>query len=168
MINFAVVDQLELLHSHLRGRGKVFSSVAREIRKSSQMTPNLAKVNIPDWFGDVLQLDDDAAKAVERIRRNVFGGKPKEAFKHLGESETLHGMETLPELRGSTFLTDDEDAVLHARRQGIIVSTTCELLRAMCADGDMTSVRAHSLAGSMADQGRSLLEIPETHHWFGR
>lgn len=166
MLNFAAVDRLELLQGYLRQRARVVSSVAVEIRKSQYKVANLHKVKLSDWFGDEIEIDKKYRDEIEAIRRHSFGGLEKKPTQHLGESETIYLIRNFPEYKQSIFLTDDADAYEFAQTSGIAAYSTCEVLRSICAEMEITPEEAFGLVQSMWEQDRNPLNRPDAAGWF--
>lgn len=166
MLNFAAVNRLDLLQQHLRERGRVVAAVAREMRKSANHVPHLGSIDLRAWFGDEIEFDDAQDLVIEKMRRDVFGGSNREPLKHLGESQTLYLLQSAREFAGSAFLTDDESAYDHAKRQGVDARSTCEILREICALGDLSSAVAHELCTRMWELDRNPLRRPADAHWY--
>ena len=89
--SFAGVRRLELLEGWLRGRGRWVEAVAYEVNRGVAVVPGLAEVVAGGWLGDPIEITDmGAQRAVEHLRRDVFGGRPVEPLKHLGEAQTCY------------------------------------------------------------------------------
>lgn len=163
---FAVVNRLDLLKEHLRGRGRVVDAVEKEIRKGQERVENMVRIDIAVWFGDVVESDPDDFEDIERLRVRVFGGAGSKPTQHLGESQTIHVILTNDEFTGSEFLTDDLDAYEQAKKRGITVRTTCEVLATMVAEHDITEAEAFEMCEAMQDAGRTFHDAPATAKGF--
>lgn len=146
LVNFAAIQRLDLLESWLRGRGRWTRAVADEAKKSSGYWPALCELHDAGWLQEPIEIEgDDAAAAVERLRRRVFGGSASEPKKHLGESQTCYLIGSVENWHGSWWVSDDQDSIEFARRCGFIVLETIDVFRHMVADGDLTAGVAFSL-----------------------
>lgn len=161
LCNFACVSRVGLLVDHLRGRGRWVEAVADEAKQSSAYLPDLASlVGNASPLGEPIRFEDiDEGKAIDRLRRVVFGGVRAEPRRHLGEAQTCHLLLTHPEWAGSTWITDDGDAYRYARQQGIITRGTVDVFREIIADGDLTAHAAHEQLLAI-DELRPGLPIP--------
>lgn len=164
--NFGAVDQLSLLKGYLRGRGRVVEAVAREITQSSSWVPALLQLDQQEWFGEPIVISEEADRnAVEQMRRHQFGGTVKEPKKHLGESQTLHVIQSTG-FEGSTWITDDGDAYAFGRRRQIVTKNTFEVLQALVAFGEITSDSAFELMVRMDECDRGLMYQPTSAREF--
>lgn len=161
LCNFACVSRVNLLVEHLRGRGRWVEAVAHEARQSSAYLPDLTSlVGDDSALGEPIRFEDeDEAAAIDRMRRNVFGGSRSEPLKHLGEAQTCHLLTTHPEWAGATWVTDDGDAYRYAGQQGVITRGTVDVFREIVADGDLTAEAAHRQLLAI-DEIRPGLPIP--------
>lgn len=161
MINFAVVNRLDLLRQHLGDRARATEAVVFELDRSAMMTPHLASVDCDDWFGEPIEIRRIAdIKEVNLIRTARFGGRQNEPLKHLGESQTIYVIATFPDFSGSTIITDDGDAYRYAKSRGLSVRCTKDVLQDLVLMGILTAQEAFDLAGGMDAQGRTLLSMP--------
>jgi hypothetical protein len=72
IINFAIVDRLDLLRICLHGQGRVVEAVHYEIGQSQSRVPHLHKLDREDWFGDAIRIEDEhEQQAVESMRKSV-------------------------------------------------------------------------------------------------
>ncbi len=167
LCNFASVDQLGVLRTFLADKGRVVEAVSREIVQSRKFVPNLRQINLQEWFGDEIRIDDPMdVRAVEQTRVARFGGRKDEPTKHLGESQTLYVIGRFAGFTDSVWLTEDRSAYDLAQKRGIITKHTCEVLQALVAYGEMTSVDAYETAIGILDRDRSLLVQPPSARYF--
>jgi predicted nucleic acid-binding protein len=161
MINFAVVNRLDLLKRSLGDRARATEAVVFEIGRSASMTPNLGSVDCRVWFGKPIEIKRAAdIAAVNLIRTARFGGRQNEPLKHLGESQTIHVLTTFREYAGSAIITDDGDAYRYAKSKGLTAKCTVDLLREMVLMGDVTAEEAFELAGQMESHDRTIVNYP--------
>lgn len=157
LCNFAAVHRIDLLLGWLRGRGRWTEAVEDEAGKSRKYLPGLQPLFDETGLGEPLAPESDAEEdAVLRTRRVVFGGRDTEPKKHLGEAMTLVLIESRAELRGSWWITDDQDAGEHARRKGITTRDTMHIMCELVAEGSITSRDAFALMQTMNDRDRHL------------
>lgn len=166
--NFAAVRRLDLLETVLNGRGRWTEAVAAEAAASANHLPALRGLEQAGRMGEPLAVTDDAdVLAVNRIRRLVFGGTDDKPRQHLGEAETCHVLKHWAEFAGSWWITDDQEALRYARRQGIVSYETIDLMAKGVNDGDIGEGEAFSLMEQMVASGRSLRQ-PATPSVFRR
>lgn len=162
LCNFAAVDRLSLLEKVLDGRGRWTQAVAAEAQQSTRYWPRLRQVSEDGWLGDPIEIDDPAETVlVDRIRRVVFGGSPSRPLQHLGEAETLVIIEHRRELADSVWITDDGEAGRYARRTGISVKNTVDLMREAVVDGLTPASEGHRLLLAMGEAGRHVRGVPQ-------
>lgn len=163
MINFSVVDRLNLLKEHLGDRARATEAVVFEIGRSASMTPHLVAVDCVEWFGPPIEIKKVAdISAVNLIRTARFGGRQNEPLKHLGESQTIHVISTFPDYAGSVIITDDRDAYRYSKSQGLAAKCTVDLLREMVLMGDLIADEAFALAEEMDANDRTLVDHPKS------
>lgn len=157
LCNFAAVHRLDLLRDFLRGRGRWTAAVAAEAQASERHLPALRTIATEGWLGSPIDVDDvDDIRAVEVIRRHVFGGPASRPTQHLGEAQTCHVVATWSQFAGSVWISDDRESLSFAHSRGIHAWTTLDIMRAIVADGDLTDQAAFDLLLDMADAGRGL------------
>jgi predicted nucleic acid-binding protein len=124
LINFAIIQRIDLLAELINQRGTWCISVARECKNSATYYPNMA--DAPAIFGTPLFPDRAERIDTENLRTSMAGpGDP--ATRHLGEAETVAIMNRR-QIDGF-FLTDDQDAKALAAHHGIPDVSTWDLLR---------------------------------------
>lgn len=161
LCNFASVSRLDLLETILDGRGRWAEAVAHEARASAATAlPGLTTVFERGWLGEPLEIGQDEAATVERLRRSAFFGPAQRPTRHLGEAQTLHIIRTWPGYKDSVWISDDRAACDFARRQGITTWRTMDVMAHGCVRGDIAHVRAFALLQEMQDRGRHL-EVPD-------
>ena len=161
MINFAVVNRLDLLKGHLGDRARATEAVVFEIGRSASRTPHLDSVDCVAWFGRPIEIKKAAdIAAVNLIRTARFGGRQNEPLKHLGESQTIHVLSTFRDYAGSVIITDDGDAYRYSKSKGLSAKCTVDLLREMVLMGDLTAEEAFALALEMDSNDRTLVNHP--------
>ncbi|WP_330474641.1 hypothetical protein [Terrabacter sp. C0L_2] len=132
-------------------------AVAAECRRSSATYADLASIEAAGWLGQPVEISDEIEiLQVEGIRKAVFGGAASRALDHLGEAQTIHIIRQRADFCGSTWISDDREALRVARLQGIPVRETQHLVAEAVQWG---------LLGS-AEAGYSMLQqmIAEDQH----
>ena len=162
LCNFAAVDRVDLLHTFLSDRGRWVEAVAAEAQKSVGYLPDLSRLVMGKWLGEPIELADPAhIRRVEVIRRDVFGGRSSQPLKHLGEAQTCFLIHEVDAWRGSTWISDDRDALEFARFQNISTMETIDVIRWLVASYDLTAPEGVAVMRAMADADRSL-QLPNT------
>ncbi|WP_030544136.1 hypothetical protein [Streptomyces albus] len=162
LCNFAAVDRLLLLEKTLDGRGRWTQAVAHEAGRSAPYHPPLRKVADGGWLGEPIEITADTELAeVERVRRAVFGGDASVPTKHLGEAETCVLITRRPEYHGSLWITDDRSAGAFARRRGITVKETYDLMSQAAVEGLVSPAEGHRLLHAMVSAGRHLHRLSQ-------
>lgn len=130
LINFAIINRMDLLARLTNGHGRWCATVSREWE---DWTPRLRLVAIPwEIFGDPLR-PDPAELEYARTLRTRLARPGKNPYRHLGEAETI-AIVTRRGLR-CFFVTDDRSAQQLARRHGVPTVDTWQLLRLGHAKG---------------------------------
>jgi hypothetical protein len=155
LCNFAATDRLDLLKAVLDGRGRWMEAIAYEASRSARVLPALRGLAGSGWLDEPIEIvDDTEVRAVERIRRAVFGGTEDKPLRHLGEAQTCYVILNWASFAGSWWISDDREAVRYARRQGITTRETIDLMNIAVANGDIAARDAYELMQTMADSGR--------------
>jgi predicted nucleic acid-binding protein len=161
LCSFAAVRRLDILEKTLADRGRWTEAVAHEANQSAQVLPGLSPVLHDGWLGDPIEIDEiHEVRAVDVIRRTVFGGQTAEPRKHLGEAQTLYLLQNRTEFRSSVWITDDREAYTYAKRQGILTKDTVGVMRHAVADGVVTAEEGLRLLHGMMAADRFLLSMP--------
>ena len=126
LINFAIINRMELLKKLANGNGQWCATVAVECAESAKY-PGLAALNAAeDIFGEPLYPNPAEHQDVQVLRSRLASpGDPP--TKHLGEAETV-AIIARRRLSG-VFVTDDRDAARLATRNRITVTSTWRLLQ---------------------------------------
>lgn len=161
LCNFAAVGRLDLLEGWLRGRGRWCDAVAHEALMSTRVWPALATVFADGWLGEPIEVDEQAAGEIERLRRVALGGDLGRPTQHLGEAQACWVIREVAEYAGAWWVSDDRDALEYARAKGIQTYRTADVMGAIVADGDLTAVQAHRLLLDMTAADRAVW-VPAT------
>lgn len=157
LCNFAVVHHLDLLEKVLLGRGRWTEVVEFEARQSSRWFPDLPGLPSAGWLGMPIELTGgEHIRAVERIRRVVFGGSGDRSTDHLGEAQTYDLIRTVPYFADSWWVSDDRESVRYARHQGLTTLETVDLVRMSVEQGGVTAEAGFALLQEMVACGRHL------------
>ncbi|MEV8048679.1 hypothetical protein [Streptomyces bacillaris] len=168
LCNFACVDRIALLEAILNGRGRWTAAVAYEAGNSARIAHRPLQALIDAGaLGEPIEIDEDEAAEVETARA-AFGGVPELPLKHLGEAQTLHLIQTRQEFKGiSTWISDDRITLSYARRKGISVMDTTDLMAYGCSMGDVRPEEAFDLLRRMVDEGQGV-RLPGSAHDLSR
>ena len=163
LINFAVIGRLDLLIAYLSGRGRMTQAVQAEVRKSSRMVPRLSEFDTVAVCGPAIALNAPAdVQSVANIRKR-FAALNDPPTKHLGESETIHVMQSRSEYSLSRVVTEDRDAYRVASALGLLTHNTMEVFQDLVARGELNAAHAFDLLAAIEDSPyeRTLLERPK-------
>lgn len=168
LCNFAAVDRLQLLQDTLDGRGRWVEAIAYEARTSSRHHPALSRIEYEGWLGVPIEIDTTAEiRQVETIRRTVFGGLARRPRAHLGEAQTCHVILNRAELRGSHWISDDQEAVCYASRQGIPTRQTAGLMQEAVARELIDPDKAWDVLVDMLQEERHIRMPATADELFG-
>ena len=154
LCNFAAVGRLDLLEAALEGRGRLTAAVNQEMERSLASVPGLVGAVGAPWLGEPLLVGEDHGN-VKVWRQGRLAGTVKDPLAHLGEAESCHIIEKWPDFRDAWFATDDGKAVLVARKQGIVVGLTGDLLAMAARHHLVTPDEAFDLIIDMEQAGRN-------------
>jgi predicted nucleic acid-binding protein len=127
LINFALINRMDLLERLANGHGRWCATVAAECAQSASVAGLEALNDAHGIFGPPLYPENPSERIdVQTFRRELAQpGDP--IWQHLGEAETLAIM-TRRSVEGF-LVTDDNDARRLARRHQVTVVSTWDLLR---------------------------------------
>jgi predicted nucleic acid-binding protein len=163
LINYAHMDELDLLERLLNGRGSWTITLSQEVADSARI-PGLSSLqNVGSFLGSPI-----APSPTERIHtldiRKTFAapGDPKK--KHLGEAETF----AVIQARDSRhfIVTDDGDAYRYATSHEIPVQTTCDLLALAVKVGFIEFDVAWLKLEALFSMPRYITQAPRSRHLF--
>ncbi|MBL7497818.1 hypothetical protein I6A84_43960 [Frankia sp. CNm7] len=126
LINFAIINRMDLLERLANGNGRWCATVAAECAASARYPGRGALTAVHDifgapWFPDATELRET------RVLREELASPGDHPHRHLGEAETIAIM--LHRRVDGFFVTDDNDAARLAARHGIQVVRTWRLLQ---------------------------------------
>jgi hypothetical protein len=168
LCNFAAVNRLDLIKSVLGGRGRWTEAVAYEASRSASQLPALRELPSEGWLDEPIEITGDSdIRKINQVRRAVFGGTDDNPLKHLGEAQTCYVIKNWPEFAGSWWISDDGEALRHAKFQGITTRETIDIMSIAVTDGDISARDAFDLMQRMADSDR-YLRLPKSAEEFRR
>lgn len=127
LINFALINRMDLLSKVANGRGRWCLTVAGECERSSREPGLGAMATAPEIFGTPLYPENGAERLDVEALRSELAEPGDPPYKHYGEAETLAIM-SRRSIAGF-FVTDDTGASRLARNHSIAVLSTWDLLR---------------------------------------
>lgn len=159
--NFAIVNRLDLLETRYGYRARWTETVQYEVARGARANPYLQEVLDATWLGEPIEISGDVQvlTEIDRLRR-ALGGTNAEPMKHLGEAEIIYYVESTE--RSGVFVTDDRPALDFARRRGIVVLDSADVLAECYSQDEIACPAAYRLLLEMADRGRSV-RIPPDH-----
>lgn len=126
LINFAMINRMDLLERLANGNGRWCATVAGECARSAR-DPDLAALDSAgEIFGEPL-FPDEAEHQDVRVLRDQLAGPGDLPTQHLGEAETLAIV--VRRQLSCFFATDDREAARLATKNGIPVADTWRLLK---------------------------------------
>lgn len=126
LINFAIVNRMDLLERLANGNGRWCATVATECAESARQ-PELAAMNeANEIFGEPL-FPDAAEHQDILVLRDQLASPGDQPTQHLGEAETIAII--VRRQLSCFFVTDDRGAARLAARNGIQVAGTWHLLK---------------------------------------
>ncbi|MCK9876412.1 hypothetical protein MXD61_00275 [Frankia sp. AgPm24] len=153
LINFAIINRMDLLERLVKGNGRWCATVESECRRSARV-PGLdvlgsaRRIFGAPWLPDAAELQD------AMIMRDGLAGPGDSRHHHLGEAETLAIM-TRRRVKG-LFVTDDRAATRLAARSGITAITTWHLLKASVRSGMIKAETLWRYTITLRDYPRAL------------
>lgn len=160
--HFAAVDRIDLLQSVLGDHGMWTEAVAYESLRSQEKRAAFLTLRSTGWLDKPIEFTDPAdIRMIARIQRAVFGGRPDQPLKHLGEAQTCYVIKHWAPFAGSWWISDDRETIRYARLQNITTRETIDIVRTAVANGDISAPEAFGLMTRMADSDR-VLRLPKS------
>lgn len=154
---------MDLIRAALGSNARWVSAVAFEARRSAPHVSALDYTTCRNWLGDTIDVDEPSdIDAVETLRL-ALGGTRRKPLQHLGEAQSLHVIQTRPDLDGAIFVSDDSSAVDLARRNGIPVWTTRHILRTCYDTGHIGCPDAYDLLRDLREIHDRGVRVPPDH-----
>lgn len=159
LVNFGLIQRIDLLERLLNGRGTWTATVRLECEASSRVPGLESLEQVPRFLGEPLTLDTEqeillTAEIRERLR---IPGDHGEA--HLGESESLAIISARS--LSASLLTDDMGARREARRLGISTFSTASMLVVAVKVGFISAQDCWDYLVSLRSGSRFLVDAPE-------
>jgi len=126
LINFAIINRIDLLERLANGHGQWCATVASECAESARHPGLAALSGVEESFGEPLYPDAAEHQDV-RVLRNQLASPGDPPTKHLGEAETIAII--VRRRLSCFFVTDDRDAMRLAVRNGVTVASSWRLLQ---------------------------------------
>jgi predicted nucleic acid-binding protein len=126
LINFALINRMDLLSWLANGNGSWCATVAAECAESARRAELAALDGAAEIFGEPL-FPDQAEHLDVRVLRDQLASPGDPPNKHLGEAETI-AIAVRRHLR-CFFVTDDGGAARLASKNGVQVADTWRLLK---------------------------------------
>ena len=131
LVNFAVIDRLDLLNSHYGHRAIWTETVEIELRRGLRAEPKIRDILDANWLGDPIEIagTPDDLEQVDRIRR-ALGGTAANPMQHLGEAEIISYIQNRAPGAISSLMTcrpltlRGVNSCLRSIRQQFLVSVT--------------------------------------------
>ena len=167
LINFALINRMDLLHRLANGKGRWCASVASECRNSAKRPDLAALDDAEEIFGEPLYPDQAELQDAQALRSLLAApGDPR--IRHLGEAETV-AIAVRRQL-DCIFITDDQAAARLAANKGISVASTWGLLRMAhrvgWVDADTFWGYVQTLAGQERGRPPGVHDRPSFDKWL--
>jgi predicted nucleic acid-binding protein len=151
LINFAIINRMDLLERLANGNGRWCATVASECAESARRPELTALDTAGDIFGEPL-FPDAAEHQDIRVLRDQLASPGEGPFQHLGEAETI-AIITRRRL-SCFFVTDDRSAARLAARSGIQIVGTWHLLKIAHRGGWIDADTLWGYVRTLEEQGR--------------
>lgn len=160
LVNFGLIERMDLLRRLLEGRCTWAATVAVECAESARRTELRQLLVVPEFLGTPLVIEEDEEFLLmgdirERLR---IPGDPD--TRHLGEAESLAIISHRS--LNAHFVTDDTGAMREARRMGVEVITTSSLLLLTVKVGWLTAQQCWDYFLVLEGHSRFLPGRPES------
>jgi len=151
LVNFAIINRMDLLSRLVRQNGRWCATVARECERSANVPGLAALDDAGEIFGDPL-FPEPAELQDTIIIRNELAGPGDGPYQHLGEAETL----AIVTRRRLTcfFATDDAEAARLAAKNKIQTADTWRLLSLAYRQGWLDADTFWGYVQTIRGQGR--------------
>lgn len=167
LINFAIINRMDLLSRLANGHGRWCATVAHECAQSAKVAGLEALAGVGDIFGEPL-FPEPAELQDARILRDELAGPGDAGNAHLGEAETLAII--IRRRPVCFFVTDDRDATRLAAKYSVPVVDTWRLLliayRASWVDVDTLWGYLQTLRGQRRGTPRGVSDRPSFDKWI--
>lgn len=160
LINFAVIDRLDILERHYGGCATWTDGVQFEIKRGVQFDQRIQRVLDVPWLGSPIEIEGVVDLTRVELLRVCLSGSSSRPMKHLGEAQTIFLLETSH--KSSFFITDDRPAADFARRRGLSVMDSVDVLRECYRKGEVGCPEAYDLLVEISLQDRGV-RVPKHH-----
>lgn len=157
--SFAVVGRLDLLEVRFAGRLVWTDAVRGEIIRNASSEPRLQAVIESAWLGEPVEFAASDLLAISRLR-GILATPGDHPAMHLGEAESIYLIQSKE--KAATFVTDDGPAADLAKRRGLQVQGTLDLMQDCHAMGEIGCPAAWELMLEMERGGRHV-RTPSHH-----
>jgi predicted nucleic acid-binding protein len=149
LINFALIQRMDLLEQLANNRGQWCATVAQECRQSASRPGLAALHDVGRFLGAPIYASQDQLRHAQILRTQLASpGDSRQA--HLGEAETLAIM-----TKGDLFVSDDDAALRLATTQGMQTARTWSLLRLAAKQGWVEAPVLLGYIRQLKDAGRA-------------
>jgi predicted nucleic acid-binding protein len=159
LANFAAINRLDILEDRWGYRAAWTEAVNDEVRMGVNFTTYMSRVLDCSWLGTPIAFRSNELAKIQNIRSRISSVKDP-PDKNLGEAESIY---VIMRDGGGTFITDDVPAADYAKRNGIFVLDTCDLLVDSFAMGTTGCPESYDLLKEMDKAGRQGVRIPQSH-----
>jgi predicted nucleic acid-binding protein len=149
--SFAVVQRLDLLEVRFASRLVWTDAVRGEIIRNTPSEPRLQAVIDSAWLGEPVEFTAADLLPISRLRGSLATPGEHPAM-HLGEAESIYLIQS--RANEATFVTDDGPAADLAKRRGLRVQGTLDLMQDCHAMGEIGCPAAWELMLEMERGGR--------------
>jgi predicted nucleic acid-binding protein len=151
LINFAIINRMDLLERLAHGNGRWCATVATECAESARR-PGLAALDgAGGIFGEPL-FPEDAEHQDIRVLRDQLAGPGDPPTQHLGEAETIAII--VRRRLSCFFVSDDHGAARLATQHSIQAVGTWHLLKVACRAGWIDADTLWGYVLTLEGQGR--------------
>lgn len=164
LVNFALINRMDLLKRLVRDHGAWCATVAQECSRSAAQPELVALAGAAELFGQPLVPETEAEHLDTRVMRLELAGPGDGKFAHLGEAETI----AIITRRGidAIFITDDNGATRLAQKYGVPHASTWSLLRMASRANFLDRDTLWSYVLSLANAGRGAPPSVHTREQF--
>jgi predicted nucleic acid-binding protein len=154
LVNFALINRMDLLGKLLRDRGRWCLTVSQECESASRVEGRLELLLAKELLGVPWEPLTAEEHIDIRDLRDLMARPGDNSRAHLGEAETIVLMES--RTVGAIFVTDDADAARQARYRGLTVVDTWDLIRLAVRQTMVDVDTAFGYALSLHDLSRAV------------
>lgn len=153
LINFAILDRLDLLRDLAQGNGRWCMSVAHECDRSARFLGRECLGTVGGFLK--LLTPTPAELSLTQVYRSDLADPWDKSHTHLGEAETVAIIETRGLSAQAVYVTDDSGAFRFASGKGITTIDTWDLLGLSERTQRITTEQRVAYEALMQAEGRS-------------